>query len=271
MANASFFQHDPWKPPVWKSQEPSEADLKKRGFLTEAGRVAPAPYVAFYAGDWDSAAWLYRKMPGIWSDPARGKVPIGWAVNPNLEERFRPGLAWIRRTATSNDFFIAGDSGAGYLNPGYLEEPRVHSGLPGGLEVWARHCEKYYRRWGITLTGFIIDGNARGLSPKGFEAYARFSPDGVVPQKCPVTAIHGGMPVLRASGDLSGSPAGAARQIAGQAKGRSPGFFMFRSILQSPAWHAEAAEEARKLDPRLQFVDPYTLMALVRIHEKARD
>jgi putative glycoside hydrolase with GxGYxYP motif/GxGYxY motif-containing protein len=265
MANASFFQHLPWKPPAWKSQAPSEADLRSRGLLGTDGKVVPAQYVAFYAGDWDSAAWVYRMMPGIWNDPARGKVPIGWAVNPNLEERFRPGLEWIRRTATANDFFVAGDSGAGYLNPGYLEEPRVHSGLPGGLEAWARHCEMYYRRWGITLTGFIIDGNARGLSPAGYAAYARFSPDGVVPQKCPVAAVESGMPVLRASGDLGGSPAGAARQIAGQVKGGSPGFFMFRSILKSPAWHAEVAEEARKLDPRIRFVDPYTLLALVRV------
>src|ERR1041385_5016104 len=207
MANASFFAHYPAGPDLPRRPRPSSEDLRRRGLLRADGSVAPAAYVAFYAGDWDSAAWLYRMIGGLWRDPARGKVPIGWAVNPNLEDRFRPGLAWIRRTATANDVFIAGDSGAGYLNPGFLDEPRPHSGLPSGLAVWTAHCERYYRRWGLSLTGFVIDGTARGLPPAGLDAYARFSPDGVVAQKCPLAGLHGDMPLLRAGGDLPGDAA----------------------------------------------------------------
>jgi len=271
MANASFFQHYPLKSLYRQKPRPREEDLRKRGLLAEDGSVVPAPYAAFYVGDWDSAAWVYRRMPSLWQDPNRGRVPLGWAVNPNLEERFPLGLAWMRRSATGADHFIAGDSGAGYLNPGYLEEPRVHSGLPDGLEVWVRHCRRYYRRWDITLTGFIIDGYARGLSRRGFESYARFSPDGIVPQKCPLTGLYGDMPLLRASGDLSGSPEHSARLIAGRCRGRAPSFFLFRSILCSPTWHLRVVEEVKKIDPRIRFVDPHTLLALVRIHERRRE
>ncbi len=271
MANASFFQHYPYRPPELPARSPSGSDLRRRGFLSADGKVVPAPYVAFYAGDWDSAAWVYRRMPDLWRDPNRGRVPLGWAVNPNLEDRMRPALAWLLRTATENDVFIAGDSGAGYLNPGFLEEPRVHSGLPGGLAAWAEHCERYYRRWGLTVTGFVIDGNARGLSEKGLEAYARFSPGGIVAQKCPLTGLHGEMPIVRASGDLSGPPEEAARHILDRTRGRRPSFLVFRSILQSPTWHLKVVEEVLRSDPGVRFVDPATLLALVKVQEKDRE
>lgn len=70
---------------------------------------------------------------------------------------------------------MAGDSGAGYLNPGYLTPPRPHSGLESGLAAWERHCTAFYRRWDLDVTGFVIDGFASGLSLEGRDAYARVS------------------------------------------------------------------------------------------------
>ena len=65
-----------------------------------------------------------------------------------------------RVTATPNDYFAAADNGAGYLMPGMLQEPRSVSGLKSGLSAWAKHCSKYYQKWGLTITGFVIDGEA---------------------------------------------------------------------------------------------------------------
>ncbi len=67
-------------------------------------------------------------LPKMWTDPARGTTPLSWAFNPNLCERFPLGMAWPRENRSPNDFFVAGDSGAGYLNPGFLSTPRPHIG-----------------------------------------------------------------------------------------------------------------------------------------------
>lgn len=42
----------------------------------------------FYVGDYDSSAWIYSQLLQNYNDSARGGVPLGWAVNPNLKERF---------------------------------------------------------------------------------------------------------------------------------------------------------------------------------------
>ena len=92
-------------------------------------------------------------------DPARGQVPLGWAFNPNLADRAPQVLAYAYRHATTNDFFIAGDSGAGYLNARALTV-RPDSRLPSGLEAWRAHCQRWYARWDMTITGFVLDGAA---------------------------------------------------------------------------------------------------------------
>ncbi|MDQ2799756.1 MAG: hypothetical protein M3Y13_08955, partial [Armatimonadota bacterium] len=144
MANASIFALFPLKP-IYPQPKPTEADWTKAGFLDTAGKVAPRTYVAFYSGDYDSSAWLYQRLPRLWTDPARGTVPLGWAFNPNLADRFPVGMDWARRTATPQDHFISGDSGAGYLNPGLLDGDRPYSHLPSGLPVWEEHCRSYYK------------------------------------------------------------------------------------------------------------------------------
>ncbi len=271
MANASFYQHYPLKPRYPQPAKPTRESLIARGVLDAAGRIPRRGFVAHYVGDYDSAAWLYRELPRMWRDPARGAVPLSWAFNPNLAERFPLGMSWARERATTNDWFVAGDSGAGYLNPGYLTPPRPHSGLPSGLEAWKRHCQEFYQRWDISLTGFVIDGFARGLSPDGLDAYARFSPDGIVAQKIPRQGVHAGMPYLRMATDLPGDPAKAALAIADLASGPRPRFIVCRSILQTPSWYARVSAELKQAaGDEVQVVDLYTLLWLVREFETNR-
>ena len=108
MANASVFALMPLQK-HYTQEKPAAADLVKADYLDAKGKVQPYTYVTFYVGDYDSAAWLYRKLPALWSDPARGAIPLGWAFNPNLADRFPVGLDWAWRTATPNDHFISGD------------------------------------------------------------------------------------------------------------------------------------------------------------------
>lgn len=268
MANASFFQHYPLAERYAQNAKPTREGLIERGVLDAEGRIVPRRYVAHYVGDYDAAAWLYQQLPRMWQDPARGQTPLSWAFNPNLCERFPLGMAWAWENRTSNDFFVAGDSGAGYLNPGYLTVPRVHSGLPSGIAVWERHCQRFFTQWDISLTGFVIDGYAPGLSPDGLDAYARFSPDGIVPQKIAPQGVHNGMPYLRMGGDLPAIAQEAARVLRYGASGPVPRFAVFRSILQTPTWYLQVEQELHRIaGDEVRLVDLYTLMWLVREYE----
>lgn len=271
MANASFFQHYPLRTRYVQPSKPTRESLVARGVLAPDGRIPRRAFVAHYVGDYDAAAWLYQQLPRMWRDPARGQVPLSWAFNPNLADRFPLGMAWAREHATTNDWFVAGDSGAGYLNPGYLTPPRPHSGLPSGLAAWEEHCRAYYERWDLAVTGFVIDGFARGLSPEGLDAYARFSPGGIVAQKVPRQGVHAGMPYLRMATDLPGDASQAARSIQSLAAGARPRFAVCRSILQTPGWYARvSAELATLAGDSVRVVDLDTLLWLVREYETNR-
>ena len=265
MANASFFQHYPLDDHYPQNPKPTRESLTARGILDADGRIVPRHYFAHYVGDYDAAAWLYQQLPSMWTDPRRGETPLSWAFNPNLCYRFPLGMAWARAHMTDQDFFVAGDSGAGYLNPGLLSPPRWHSDLPSGMDAWERHCQALFDQWDISVTGFVIDGFGPPLTEDGWDAYARFSPDGIVPQKVDLRGIHQGMPFIRMGTILYGSTQEAAENIARRFRGPMPDFHVNRSILQRPSWYAEVDSHVVALtDGQAMPVDLYTLLWLVR-------
>ena len=266
LANASFWQHFPLKksyPQKWVSHD----DLKARGLLRADGKVnfGDKNFVVLYVGDYDASSWLSQRAFNIWDDPDRGKVPLMWAVSPVLQERVPHVMHYMRSTATPNDFFVAADNGAGYLMPGMLQEPR-ESGLPSGLNAWAAHCKKYYGKWGLTVSGFIIDGEAPGLDDDGMRCYASFSPNGIVAQKVPPISLFGNMPVLRSDVDLVGDPKREAANIMERIKSRQPlRFHWFRSILKTPTWYAQLQDELNSLDENVVILDAPSFFELMRI------
>lgn len=273
IANASFTRHLPLRASNPQRPAPDRATLRQRGLLQADGSVKPGRYFAFYVGDFDSPAWLYHTMPSLWSDPARGSVPLSWAFDPNLCLRAAPAMAWTRATATAQDSFVAGDSGAGYLNPGSLEAPRP-SGLPSGMATWAAHCRRFYRQWDLQVTGFIIEGNSPGMGPDGLKAYSTFSPGGIVGQKLPHRGLSDGMPVLAMATDIGGSASQAADNVRALFLPEAGvQFAVARAVLQTPSWYraAAAAISARSAgDSRspIQVVDLRTLLALVAAQQR---
>lgn len=268
LANASFWQHFPlqreYKQP-WISRE----ELKKRGYLDKQGKLdlKNKEYIIFYVGDYDASSWITQRTPSIWDDPNRGKLPLMWCISPVLAERVPMVLHNFRTTASANDYFAAADNGAGYLMPGMLQEPRPLSGLPSGLNAWANHCRKYYRQWGLSITGFVIDGEAPGLNKEGLDCYASFSPNGIVPQKVPLTLLHKGMPVLRADYDINDSdPTKAAAMIVERVAKRPVPFHWFRNILKTPTWYVNVMDEVHRLNPNIELLDAPTFFELYRIY-----
>lgn len=277
MANASVFSHQRLQASYPQDPAPTVADLRARGLIAD-GEVAPKRYLAYYVGDYDSPAWMYHAMPRFWDHPRRGEIALNWAFNPNLGKRFPVGMERTRETRTSNDFFIAGDSGAGYVAPGMLEYPRPISGLPDGLSTWRRFCAEQYKWWDLTITGFILDGLAPGLTKRGFAAYASFSPDGIAGMKTPVTGLIGSTPVLKQADIPRIAPEQAAQSYRGRLAGdlsklpEAAQYYVGRSVLVDPGWHVTVRDTLVASAPEagITVIDAPTLFALMRfdLHER---
>jgi hypothetical protein len=231
---------------------------------------------AHYAGDYDATAWVYRKMSKIWTDPVRSELPLTWPINPNLAQRFPFGMLWVWETATENDVFVAGDSGAGYVNPHQLSEAREFSNLPSGVPLWERWNTQWYRQWDLDTTGFIIDGHVPFMKADALAAYARFSPAGLGTQLTPPQPIFEGMAMLRIQtyfppADAPGFMDVSVDQMTKDFEGVKtfPAFLTFRSVL----WNLSEFEELEaRVDeavevPRM-LVDQRTLLWLHQHHIK---
>jgi hypothetical protein len=273
MANASFHQHFPLAERYPQpNPRPGQEEWRARGYIREDGRLASKLYLGHYVGDYDSPSWLYKAVAAYWNDPARGRIPLGWAFNPSLAQRAPQALAYAYEHATTNDFFIAGNSGAGYVNVRALTV-RPDSNLPSGLETWREHCRAWYRQWDMTITGFVLDGAAGAATELEFQIYRQFSPDGVGTHFESGPAMRAGIPTCPET-DLPDDVLAAARLVANRsmARGDGPGFLWARSILKPPAWYAQLTERLREdfSDAGVEVVDPYTFFGLVRLHLEGR-
>jgi hypothetical protein len=273
LANASFYQHYPLRSRYPQpNPRPGPAQWRARGLVDASGQVSPRLYLGHYVGDYDAPSWLAKAVAAFFADPTRGQVPLGWAFNPNLADRVPHVLAYAYRRASSNDFFIAGDSGAGYVNARALTV-RPDSGLPSGLWAWEKHCQGYYHRWGMTVTGFVLDGAAGAATETEFQAYRSFSPDGLGTHFERGPALRAGLPTCPEKDLPDGVEAAAAFIAAQAARGQGrPAFLWARSILKPPRWYADLSRTLRERHPTVPFevVDPYTFFGLVRLTQRSR-
>lgn len=283
MANASVFCKFPlrW---IYKQNKPTIESLKSLGYIDSSGKVAEKAFVCMYVGDYDSAAWMYRMIPRLWGDSARGKIPLGWAFNPNLAARFAAGMHYVRTNASPNDYFIAGACGAGYLHPRYLVKPSRMSELPSGVYAWVRHNQRWMKKFDISITGFIIDGSELPMRtpndhPDVWDAYSKISPDGIGGQFIRNIGVHNGMPYMPMEwqnevlgSERLGKPAlqetynSYADFILRRASKSAPSFALYRTIL----WHPDEIKtlmdtlKQKEGGDKVEFVDPYTMMLLVK-------
>lgn len=271
MANASFFTHYPLKERYPQpNSKPARKLWRAAGHVSADGEVAAKLFVGHYVGDYDAPSWLYKAVPAFFNDPQRGRVPLGWAFNPNLADRAPQVLAYAYRHATTNDFFIAGDSGAGYLNPLGLTV-RPDSKLPSGLKAWTRHCVQHYQRWDMTITGFVLDGSSGASAEREFTAYRGFSPDGCGTHFEKAPRMMAGVPTCpeRDLPDSAEAAAAVIAKLAGAVKSEAR-FLWARSILKPPAWYAQVSQVLREKHPQahVEVVDPYTFFGLIRLHHE---
>jgi hypothetical protein len=160
---------------------PSYDDMVERGLIDGNGNVVAGNYVMICMGDYDSPSWTLFRLAhstNIYSDSARGQVYCNFGVNPNMINKASVATDYMYRHKTEKDYFVAWDSGAGYVNPTQLYGSRSPSGYPSGVSIWQEHCRKYYRLMDYSISAWLLNGST-SLSSTDAQDYAPFSGDGI--------------------------------------------------------------------------------------------
>ncbi len=186
IANGSFFQHMPkidQKDCQWTYPKP----LKLESNTT---------YVAFCMMDYDGSAWLNQAAVSIYRDPARGKIPLNWCINPVLNERVPHAFQYVVENRTQLDFFGIETDGAGYISPYYLQ-PGTRAGRiqTSGIEAYEEFAQTLHKRFGYQYTIFYITSKAEDpwlkmcarINPAGFGVHVPSPPLSV--GKVPVVTL----------------------------------------------------------------------------------
>lgn len=79
-------------------------------------KAGPKVYISFVQSDSIGI--------GVWTKPGRGKLPFAWQVTMNWTKFSPAALEYFHESATSNDYFIGGLSGPGYMYPNHIPADR---------------------------------------------------------------------------------------------------------------------------------------------------
>ncbi len=284
---------------VVDADAPSMASLASASFYShvklESSYSNPTPepitydrakkYVHIYMGDYDGAAWANRAIAKYFTGDLRGDRTVTWAFNPNLSQRIPQAFQFIQQNRTDKDYFICGDSGAGYCFPDLFRgnnTTRKHiSGLPDGMDALTRWNQQYYSQFGLTITGFLLSHDVY-LGGRNYEnqitaqtanAFASFSPNGILSNRLPQTgAINLGSDGRLARYTQNGSNlifsmlrfdihygnvSEDAPRIVNELQTTSDRVIAIRSILSSPKQLGEIMDEVEKQYKNVEFVDAY--------------
>ena len=126
-------------------------------------------YVSFTISDGDNLQYCQHHMKDIWRDSARGSVPIGWTIAPELYQ-LTPLLAnYYLHSATPNDEFIAGPSGTGYMFPSHWPEEQLRD----FLQITGERMQDM----GITLIEVL---DTQFLESSGIPVLSKLMPTGMI-------------------------------------------------------------------------------------------
>lgn len=261
LADASVYCHFPLKG-HYRNRKPNPP---------ENGYDKDKTYILFYVGDYDAAAWTARFIPRWYKDENLGKIPLMWCFNPNLSDRIPQAFDFIYENYTENDYFEAGDSGAGYNNPRLLYPPRIFSDLPSGAEANVKHNIKYFEQFDLSIIGFVINGVHKTDSNQMYDL-SRFARGGVAYNGYGEPAcIVNGVPFMTHTCDIGAEHVDAiksAHQAIDAINNSNPRkkFHIFRTILVSPTDHLKIYEEMKRAAPEknIELLDPITFFEYLK-------
>ncbi len=219
-------------------------------------------YFTIYVGDYDSSAWLKLEAPNYFESSQLGKYPMMWPFNPNLSDRVPMIFDYVYEKRTENDFFVTGDSGAGYVFP---------SSLPD-MNAWIAYNEPYLEKFDLDIVGFIING-WDDLSLREYSAYAQLAPEGSFVNNGPyLTVYNNETPFLMMSGVVHQE---SVQQLSYEwmynwLNGSGTNFAAYRTVRTSLENNIKVAKgfmeyaNARNDGYTYKYVDPYTLFEMIR-------
>lgn len=85
--------------------------------------------VCFMLTDGDNIAYNLWTMYDIFSNPIRGRFPVGYTISPSLYDLAPSVLKWYYKNKTKNDNFICGPSGIGYSYPTMFSKDKLDTFL----------------------------------------------------------------------------------------------------------------------------------------------
>ncbi len=231
--------------------------------------MAPKPalenklYVAFILSDGDNLQFVEHLLRKLWSNPDRGKVPMGWTLSPAMVDAMPGALDYFWGTSTANDCLISGPSGYGYTYPNLWQNPAQ-------LDQFVAKTESYNERAGfrvITVWNTIVGGINENVG----QSYAKNAPSllGVTAQNTGggLTVYGNSLPGMALSCNYCTGEAAMKDFIASSAKGwngTEPRFL----IIQAQPWQnvtpTSFMNVARSLSGDYRVVRPDHIFQLIR-------
>jgi len=215
-------------------------------------------YFTFYIGDYDSSAWLKEMVPTCFMQSSRGKYPLMWAFNPNLSDRVPMIFDYVYQYKTDKDYFITGDSGAGYVMPVHLKD----------LELWKAYNKPYLEKFDMDIVGFILDNVP--TTKAEFKAYSEMGIKGACFNNYgqPIVVYNDTTPFIRMTDFYPGSE-GWLEGMYDHINGTGTNFASFRNIRLYTDQIVESIEafenyaNAQNDGYTYKYVDMYTLFDLI--------
>lgn len=200
----------------------------------------PAPklqnkiYVTFVVSDGDNLQYDEHYMRVLWNDPARGKVPLNWSIQPLLIDAAPFFLHYYQQTATPNDLLIAAPSGAGYFYPSQWPQDN--------LPTYLQQSNKYLHAMGTNII-YALDDSSPTMSASVGQAYAQTGITGMFYNnysQSNLSIVNGNLPVSPqlSVGSDDGTIINAIHQQAANWDGKSPLFITVSLV----AWNTTATD-----------------------------
>ena len=237
-------------------------------------------YFTIYMGDYDSSAWLKVLVYSQWmaggGDSARGTIPLSWAYNPNLSYRVPMVFQYVYENKTANDYFVSGNSGAGYIIPAGLQNGKVlnyaysvrNPQYTGALDKWAEYSRSFYDLFDYDITGFIING-ANSMNNKIYDCFNKISPVGSFhndgSQKL---TVYNGVPYVHLHNGINASTEASVLYNHSFSAMYGYNFSGFRTVTISPTNIKKIVNNyisyAETKGKKVQYVDMYSIFSLIR-------
>ena len=113
-------------------------------------------YVTFETNEGDTPRIVDAAFGASWASPRRGSMPVAWAVDPALAERFPALWDYYASTASANDSFVGGVAGAGYVYLGSLTAAQ--------LERYGQRVGRLYAEFGPHVADTYGQANLSTIS-----------------------------------------------------------------------------------------------------------